>query len=115
MSKIHPYIYVGLETTKIDKPLEIDFILNQVRRAFGVINLSTKSRNRELVEARHAAMFLIRKHTSLSLTEAGQLFNRDHATVLHAIKNVKNLIETDKAFRNKFLSVEGCGTENIVN
>jgi chromosomal replication initiation ATPase DnaA len=32
--------------------------------------------------------------------------NRDHATVLHAIKNVENLLTTDAEFKAKFDAVE---------
>jgi len=32
------------------------------------------------------AMFLTRKYTEESLADIGSLYNRDHSTVLHAIK-----------------------------
>ena len=43
-----------------------------------------KRRTRQLTKARHDMMQLIRKHTSLSYSEIGKIFNRTHSTVLYA-------------------------------
>jgi chromosomal replication initiator protein len=45
--------------------------------------------------ARQLAMTLIREFTRLSLIEIGSLFDRDHGTVIHAIKATRRRIETD--------------------
>ena len=46
--------------------------------------------------ARQIAMFLIRSQTHLSLNEIGREFdNRDHTTVLHAIKRVEKMMKDD--------------------
>ena len=44
-------------------------------------------------------MWIIRKGTSLSFANIGAIFNRHHATVLHAVESVNNLIETDRYYR----------------
>jgi chromosomal replication initiator protein len=64
--------------------------------------LLTKTRKREVVEARQVLMAHKKKETGNSLAKVGRSFLKDHATVLHAIKTVKNLRETDKAFRRKY-------------
>lgn len=46
------------------------------------------SQKEEIVDARHMAMFMIRKHTKLSLPAIGKIFNRAHATILHACRRI---------------------------
>jgi len=69
--------------------------------------LKTKCRKRELNDVRQTAMWIIRKGTSMSFYDVGKIFNRHHATVLHAVRNVENLIETDNMYR--------AGVEQILN
>lgn len=45
-----------------------------------------KSRTRENVEERAQWIYFLYKYTNMSLSRIGKLFNRDHATMLHAIK-----------------------------
>ena len=60
----------------------------------------SKSKKREMVQARQLAMHFSKKFTKLSLAMIGQQCGgRDHATVIHALKTVSNLLETDKQFR----------------
>ena len=72
-----------------------------------VKEIHTKSRKREIAQARQVAMYLARKFTKKSLAAIGaQIGNRDHATVLHACKTVENLMETDKEIRQSLSSIE---------
>jgi len=65
-----------------------------------VNQLQTKTRKREIVQARQLAMYFSKNMTKSSLASIGsQIGNKDHATVLHACKTVNNLIDTDKSFR----------------
>ena len=58
-----------------------------------------KCRKRELNDVRQIAMWIIRKGTSMSFYNVGKVFNRHHATVLHAVKSVENMIQTDNRYR----------------
>lgn len=63
--------------------------------------LKSKSRKRELVQARQISMYLAKSHTKSSLKSIGQYFGgRDHSTVIYACQTVDDLIETDKKFRS---------------
>ncbi len=53
-----------------------------------VEELRSKSRKRAITFPRQVAMYLTRKYTDQSLADIGALYNRDHSTVLHAIKVV---------------------------
>lgn len=69
--------------------------------------ISTKSRKREVVQARQIAMYLSKQLTKNSLSSIGfAIGQRDHATVLHACKIVTDLMEMDKNFRNSVQEIE---------
>lgn len=62
--------------------------------------LKSKTRKREVVQARQISMYLSKKLTKSSLAKIGELSGgKDHATVLHACKQVTNLYDTDKDFK----------------
>lgn len=74
--------------------------------------MKSKTRKREIVQARQIAMYFSKKLTKSSLANIGDhCGGRDHATVLHACRTVNNLAETDKQFKayladlNKKLSI----------
>lgn len=84
------------------REISIDYIQKVVCDYFNlpldVIN--SKTRKREIVQARQLAMYFSKKHTKSSLATIGMhCGNKDHATVLHACRTVNNLVETDKQFR----------------
>lgn len=68
--------------------------------------LKSRSRKRKQVEARQLNMYFLKKHTNYTLEIIGELFNRDHATVLHAVKTINNLIETNKEIRRLILTIK---------
>lgn len=62
--------------------------------------MKSKTRKREVVQARQIAMYFSKKMTKSSLANIGaHCGGKDHATVLHACRTVTNLSETDKRFR----------------
>ncbi len=84
------------------REVSIDYIQKIVCDYFNlpVEAINSKTRKREIVQARQMAMFFSKKHTKNSLAAIGvHCGNKDHATVLHAIKTINNLMETDKQFR----------------
>jgi len=85
-----------------NKEISIDYIQKIVAEYFGLSldQMNSKTRKRNIVQARQLAMYFSKEHTKASLTQIGlQCGNKDHATVLHACKTVKNLKDTDKTFR----------------
>nr|WP_190600414.1 chromosomal replication initiator protein DnaA [Candidatus Vesicomyosocius sp. SY067_SCS001] len=74
------------------KNIDINDIQKEVAKhyALTISDLSSKSRKQHTVLARQMAMFICYELSSLSLTKIGKHFgNRDHSTVLHAIKKIK--------------------------
>ena len=63
--------------------------------------LISKSRQMEIVTARHVAIYLCRELTSSSLMSIGNFFgNRDHSTVIHACKTVENKMQSDASLNS---------------
>ncbi len=63
-------------------------------------DLLSKRRTRSLARPRQVAMALAKELTEHSLPEIGDAFaGRDHTTVLHACRQVKNLLQTDGKLR----------------
>lgn len=91
------------------KPVTIETIISKVCEHYNIEEsaIHTKTRKREIVQVRQIAMFLAKKHTDHSASKIGQFIGkRDHATVLHACKTVKDLIEVDKNFKNEIEEIE---------
>lgn len=70
-------------------------------------SVASKSRVRDVANARHIAMYLSKQMTKKSLSEIGRVIGgRDHATVLHSCSVVNDLMETDKDFRSHVEEIE---------
>ncbi len=84
------------------KEVSIDYIQKVVCDYFdmSIDLLKSKTRKREIVQARQLAMFFAKQLTKSSLATIGaHCGGKDHATVLHACRTVNNLAETDKRFK----------------
>lgn len=91
------------------KPATIESIISKVCEHYNIDEsaIHTKTRKREIVQVRQIAMFLAKRHTDNSASKIGQLIGkRDHATVLHACKTIKDLIEVDKNFKTEIEEIE---------
>lgn len=79
--------------------LTIDYIQKTVAEYFRIrpIDIKSKKRNRTIARPRQIAMALTKELTSHSLPEIGEAFGgKDHTTVMHACKKVKELQQLDK-------------------
>jgi chromosomal replication initiator protein len=79
-------------------------IMAQTSAYFGLSmeDLCGSSRSRVLVTARQIAMYLCRELTDLSLPKIGQQFgNRDHTTVMHADRKIRQLMAERRSVYNQ--------------
>ena len=84
--------------------VRIDDILRTVSKHYGVNrgDLLSGRRNRSIVRPRQIGMYLAKLLTSRSLPEIGRRFgNRDHTTVLHAIRKIEQLMNDDSQLREE--------------
>ncbi len=93
----------------IRQDISIDYIIKIVSDYFHVTadDITSKSRKREVVQARQLVMYFAKKFTQNSLSSIGlHCGKKNHATVLYAIKTVENLKEYDKKFSNDMREIE---------
>ena len=89
--------------------LSMDKVKNAVCDYFNIPEdmLLSKSRKRQIVQARQIAMYLTRQHINCSLSIIGaELGGKDHATVLHACTTVTDLMSTDRTFKQYVTDIE---------
>lgn len=83
-----PMLKIGCKT-------KLSYIIELVSRECGLTKemLYNKSRKREIVYARQLVWYYAHMTTKETLSSLGRIFNKDHATVLYGIRNIKNQIE----------------------
>jgi len=95
-----------IDDYKYEKRYNPDLVFSLACRSFGFEPIDRKAvtRKRRVVEARQVAMYYFKKvaNHDLALARIGGFFGKDHATVLHAIRTVKNLLETDIVFKTYY-------------
>ena len=81
----------------IDRKTTIDEIQKKVAEYFNISvkELQSSRRARTVARPRQIAMYLAKQLTSRSLPEIGRKFDRDHTTVMHAVRKVEALIGSD--------------------
>lgn len=55
--------------------------------------LYSKSRKRVLVEKRMVLMYTLRKSVGMTLHKIAKSLNKNHATIIHAVKSIENFIQ----------------------
>lgn len=85
-----------------DQPTHAPFIIDVMRvvaRRYGRTVLDLKSRRRcaPIVRPRQIAMYVAYKVTIHSTSRIGRVFHRDHTTVLHALRKIGAMVDSDPA------------------
>ena len=82
-----------------DRRTTIDEIQKKVAEHFNISvkEMQSSRRARTVARPRQIAMYLAKQLTSRSLPEIGRKFDRDHTTVMHAVRKVEELILEDKS------------------
>jgi chromosomal replication initiator protein len=91
------------------KIITVDKIQNVVSNYFNIAlsEMLSQRRSRPLARPRQIAMFLAKKLTTRSLPEIGRRFaNRDHTTVIHAVKTITRLSEQDDEMKKNIIQIK---------
>ncbi len=91
-----------------NKSINIESIQNLVASYFhlNIHEMLSARRSRALARPRQIAMYLAKQHTTNSLPDIGRKFsNRDHTTVIHAVKKIDELIEKDNGIRQSVIEI----------
>ena len=97
------------------KVITVDKIQNTVSNFFNIAlsEMLSQRRSRPLARPRQIAMFLAKKMTTRSLPEIGRRFaNRDHTTVIHAVKTITRLSEQDDEMKKNISQIKSLLLEN---
>ncbi len=115
-SRIHKQLLTIDECKKILKDVlnkarvvTVDKIQNIVSRYYDITltDMLSQRRSRPLARPRQIAMYLSKKMTTRSLPEIGRRFaNRDHTTVIHAVKTISKLSESDEEMKKNLLQIK---------
>ena len=86
-----------IDEKRVPVVLSEQAVLQAVCQRFGISiqDILGKQRSREVLMARQIAMYLLREKTGLSLQQIGQMFGKNHSTVLHAYNRVKTTLHKD--------------------
>ncbi len=89
--------------------ITVDKIQNVVSNYFNITlsEMLSQRRSRPLARPRQLAMYLAKKMTTRSLPEIGRRFaNRDHTTVIHAVKTITRLSEQDEEMKKNINQIK---------
>jgi chromosomal replication initiation ATPase DnaA len=109
MIKIHPYVFVGLETNtkarlKSSKKVYVDIesILKIIseEQSVSVEDILSKTRHREVVNGRQLFCYIMRERFGFPYAKIGRLIKRNHATILHSNRVHMNNYQFDKDYKS---------------
>jgi chromosomal replication initiator protein len=92
-----------------NKSINVESIQNLVAAHFSlnVQEMLSPRRSRSLARPRQIAMYLAKQHTTNSLPDIGRKFsNRDHTTVIHAVKKIEDLIQKDNEIKQNVIEIK---------
>ncbi len=94
---------------KEKESISLEKIMETVCEHYNVSQDDILSRNRKqkIALVRQVAMYIASEHTAMSHVQIGlNLGNRNHATVIHAINQIKNLLDVDEKIRVDISTIE---------
>jgi len=92
-----------------NKLINVESIQNLVAAHFNlnIQEMLSPRRSRSLARPRQIAMYLAKQHTTNSLPDIGRKFsNRDHTTVIHAVKKIEELISKDNEIKQSVIEIK---------
>lgn len=86
-------VSISLKNRVIKNSEELDKLKHLIWKTFGITweEIKGLSRLREIVSARYCFMYIAHTQYSLNKSQIGDMCNRDHTSVIHAINTVNNL------------------------
>jgi chromosomal replication initiator protein len=101
------------EVIRNEKVYTPDYIIEKIALYYGISveEISGKSKIKNTALARQISMYLLRKLTNLTLEDIGSLLNKDHSTVLHAIRRIEDSMSSSPELADVIRDI----TANIAN
>ncbi len=91
----------------LERRVTIEEIQHKVADKYNIrtADILSKRRERPIARPRQIAMYLAKNLTTASLPEIGRKFDRDHTTVIHAVKTVEDMMAQDSLFADEVNSL----------
>ena len=85
----------------------VDKIFTAVFKKYGIKkeDIIGQKRNKDIANARHISIYLIRAITEMSLPNIGKIFNRDHSTVLTSYEKIEKRVFSDPVFNIEIMEL----------
>lgn len=94
VDNIAPVLNPPMDQVEVSPEIIMSIVADRFK--VSIEDLKGSSRRREVSQARQVAMYLMRKHTDLSLPKIGEAFGgKDHTTVMYSCDKINNLKESD--------------------
>jgi len=90
---------------KIEEKQRVKELVLDIVQNFFQVDIKEKTRKREHVLARSFCYKLLRENTKMTLSEIAKLFNKNHATVLHNLRQLNGYLEYDHSISTDYLSL----------
>lgn len=99
------HLLADLLSQEATQPITIEYVQKVVAEYYDirVADMTSRKRPEHIAFPRQVAMYLSREFTNHSLIEIGRAFQRDHGTVLHAWRVVKDLMDVDPKIRDQIV------------
>lgn len=90
------------------KSVNFEMVTQEVCNYFkiDVESIYTKTRKREISDARQMVMYLAKKHVKMPLAAIGTRLSRGHATVIHGCKNIEERLTVEKSLQEAVSAIE---------
>jgi chromosomal replication initiator protein len=102
---------LGLSSEDVERKITLDIVAKATSLHFKipVPDLKSKARTKDIVNARFVAMYLSRKIVNATQEEIGKFYGgRDHSSVVHAERTIKDKILTDVSLSRDLVTIENC-------
>lgn len=101
LERVEELLHAQLVDETVARTVSVDSIQRAVASLYNISipEMLSEKRIHNLAEARMIAMYLSRRLTGLSSTDVGEAFGRNHATVLHAERQIPVRCKRNEALR----------------
>ena len=80
-------------------------LVKEIVEDYYKLKIDSKTRQRKYVEARAIYYKLLRENSRMSLQAIGKTMNRDHATAIHSLRQIKDWLEYDKELKRDYNTI----------
>lgn len=106
---ISPYVFAGLtevmtQNKTVKGAYQFKDVIECVAEVFRLttMDIVKKTRKREIVEARHIAIYILRHDCEIQLKRVAAMFRQDHTTVIYAVTTAENLMGNTPEYKQKY-------------